>query len=259
MSALPVAGACGPSGQPAGAPEPAKAPPATSTPAPAPPPSTPSLVPENVTPTVAEHMKDHFSQALRARDALVRGDLAAMKKPAAWLADHRLSETLPEAWRPHVGDMQNAAKLAEQADDLAVAADAVGAMGAACGRCHQALGATVQFAGQSPEGKESSVADRMMRHRWAEARMWEGLVGPSDVSWNAGVAALQDAPLHPEMLANNRSPPKEVVDLANRVHSVGLRGKLTKDPEPRARLYGEYLATCEACHAKLDARVPPLM
>lgn len=210
----------------------------------------------DATPTVAEHMKDHFTQALQARDALVRGDLAAMKTPAAWLADHRLSDTLPEAWRPHVGDMQNAAKLAQQANDLAVAADAVGAMGAACGRCHQALGATIAFAGQSPEGSETSVADRMMRHRWAEARMWEGLVGPSDVAWNAGVAALQDAPLHPEMLADNRSPPDDVVTLANRVHSVGLRGKMTTGSEPRARLYGEYLATCDTCHDKLGVRVP---
>lgn len=202
-------------------------------------------------------MKDHFTQALRARDALVRSDLAAMKQPAAWLADHRLADTLPEAWRSHVADMQNAAKLAQQANDVAVAADAVGAMGAACGNCHIALGATVQFAGQSPEGKETSVADRMMRHRWAEARMWEGLVGPSDVAWNAGVAALQDAPLHPDMLASDRSPPQEVADLAERVHTLGARGKLMTGSETRARLYGEYLASCGACHSKLGVRVPP--
>lgn len=254
MGVLAVVCACGPARQ--GKKE-------ESTPAPAAPPPaaipTPSLAPEDATPTVAEHMKDHFAQALQARDALIRGDLVAMGPPAAWLADHRLSETLPEQWRPHVGDMQNAAKLAQQAGDVAVAADAVGSMGAACGRCHQALGATVQFPGQSPEGKESSVADRMMRHRWAEARMWEGLVGPADTAWDAGVAALQDAPLHPEMLAENRSPPKDVVDLADRVHSVGLRGKLAKDSESRARLYGQYLASCEACHVKLRVSLPPLM
>lgn len=204
-------------------------------------------------------MKEHFTQALRARDALVRGDLAAMKRSAAWLADHRLSETLPDTWRPHVGDMQNAAKLAQQAGDVAVAADAVGAMGAACGQCHQSLGAKVDFPGQSPEGKQSGLEDRMMRHRWAEARMWEGLVGPSDVAWDAGVAALQDAPLHPEMLAEDRSPPQEVVDLAGRVHALGLRGKLTTGSEARARLYGEYLATCDACHARLGTRLPPLI
>lgn len=244
-----VHGACGPSGKPEAQ---------GFTPGPATPgPTTPSRVPQDATPTVAEHMKDHFTQAIRARDAIVRGDLAAMKEPAGWLAEHRVSETLPDTWKPHVGDMQNAARLAVQANDLAVAADAIGAMGAACGGCHTALGTPLQFSGKSPEGQESSVLDRMLRHRWAGERMWEGLIGPSDVAWNAGVAALQEAPLHPEMLADDKSPPQEVVDLANKVHALGERGKTTQEPGARARLYGEYVATCEACHAKLGVRLKP--
>lgn len=243
--------ACGPAGQP-------KDQGARFTPAPATPERpTPSLVPEGVTPTVAEHMKDHFTQAIRARDAIIRGDLAAMKEPATWLAEHKIAETLPGTWTPHVGDMQNAARLALQANDLAAAADAVAAMGAACGSCHKALGASVDFSGKSPEGEESSVLAQMLRHRWAAERMWEGLIGPSDVAWNAGVAALQEAPLHPEMLADKKSPPQKVMDLATRVHAVGQQGKTASGSDARAKLYGEYVANCDACHAELGVRLKP--
>ena len=212
--------------------------------------------PPGAAPTMAEHMKDHFTQALQARDALVRGDLAAMKRSAAWLADHRLGETLPTAWRAEVRDMQNAAGLARQASDIAVAADAVGAMGAACGECHRAFGRTAQLARPSRKAEGTSLADAMMRHRWAEARMWEGLVGPSDVAWSAGIAALKDSPLHPDMLTPDRSPPPEIMTLVHRVHTVAVRGPLARGSQTRARLYGEYLATCEACHAELGVRVP---
>lgn len=219
--------------------------------------ATPPLVPEAATPTVAEHMRDHFTQAIRARDAIIRGDLAAMKEPAGWLADHKVSETLPDTWKPHVGDMQNAARLAVQANDLAVAADAIGAMGTACGGCHTALGTPLQFSGKSPEGQESSVLDRMLRHQWAAERMWEGLIGPSEVAWSAGVAALQEAPLHPEMLADNKSPPQEVVDLADKIHTLGQRGKTTQEPDARAKLYGEYVSACDSCHSRLGVRLKP--
>lgn len=212
---------------------------------------------QQATPTVAEHMKDHFMQALQVRDALIRGDLAATKAPATWLADHKVSETLPERWKPHVGDMQNAARLVTEANDLALAADALGAMGTACGGCHTALGAPLQFSGMSPEGKESSVLDRMLRHSWAADRMWEGLIGPSDLAWDAGIAALQEAPLHPDMLADNHSPPQAVVELAAAIHTLGQRGKTTSEPAARARLYGEYLATCAGCHSQLDVPLKP--
>lgn len=209
------------------------------------------------TPTVAEHMKDHFTQALRVRDALIRGDLAATKVPAGWLADHKVSDTLPDLWKPHVGDMQNAARLVVQANDLAAAADALGDMGTACGSCHAALGATLKFTGMSPEGQESSVLDRMLRHQWAADRMWEGLTGPSDLAWDAGVAALQEAPLHPDMLTDNKSPPQAVVDLAATIHTLGQRGKTTNEPSARATLYGEYVATCAGCHSQLGVQLKP--
>jgi len=212
---------------------------------------------EGKTPTVPEHMKDHFTQSRRVYDAIVRGDLVAMRAPAEWLADHKISDTLPAPWKPHVGDMQNAARLALEASDIPGAADALGGMGVACGGCHTALGATLKFTGMSPEGKESSVLDRMQRHTWAADRMWEGLIGPSDVAWNAGVAAVQDAPLHPEMLADNKSPPQEVVDLAAAVHALGKRGATTREPAARARLYGEFVATCAACHSRLDVQLKP--
>ncbi|MFY0542130.1 hypothetical protein [Nannocystis pusilla] len=109
--------------------------------------------------------------------------------------------------------------------------------------------------GRKAEG--TSLADKMMRHRWAEARMWEGLVGPSDSAWSAGIDALNDSSLHPDMLTPDRSPSPEITTLVARVRTVGMRGSLARGSRARARLYGEYLATCAACHAEPGVRVPP--
>jgi hypothetical protein len=109
----------------------------------------------------------------------------------------------------------------------------------------------------SPEGKESSVAADMQRHLWAADRMWEGLVGPSDTAWQAGVVALADAQLAPEAMADDRTLPKEVFALAEQAHEIGAKGGDEKDPAKRAELYGRYLGTCAACHAEIGVEPPP--
>jgi cytochrome c556 len=196
-------------------------------------------------------MKDHFTQAIHARDAIIRGDLAAMQAPAKWLADARVAETLPADWKPHVIHLQNAARSALQADDLAEAADAIGAMGAACGDCHAELGVRLRFAGMSAEGEASPVLDRMSRHQRAADWMWKGLVRPSDRAWSAGVLALQEAPLWPE----DEATPQAAVALADRIHTLAELGPVTQARSARARLYGEYVATCSTCHSLLGLQL----
>ena len=60
-------------------------------------------------------MKDHFTKAIKARDALLVGDMVALKEPTTWLAEHEVDANIPDAWKPFIGDMQNAAKLGGQA------------------------------------------------------------------------------------------------------------------------------------------------
>ena len=199
-------------------------------------------------------MRDHFTQAIQARDAIIRGDLAAMKVPAKWLADGTVSETLPEDWKPYVAHLQNIARLALQAKELAEAASAIGAMGAACGDCHAELGVTRRLLRMSPEGQLLRAPDRMLRHPWAADRMWEGLIRPSDRAWSAGAGVLQETTLRREMLADNNSPPRAVVALADAVRILGQLGSTMPAWSARARLYGDYVATCAACHSMLGVQ-----
>ncbi len=210
----------------------------------------------NITPTTKVHMKDHFTQANAVRDAVIDGDLQKMHAPATWLAEHKLSDILPEEWKPHIADMQNAGQLALDAADVEAAATAVADMARACGGCHEKLSGPT-FTGESPAGEESSVVADMKRHRWAADRMWEGLVGPSDTAWRAGVDALVDAPLHAEAMADDKTLPKEVFDLAQQAHNIGEKGGTTTDAEARAVLYAEYVSACSGCHTQLGV-VPPM-
>jgi mono/diheme cytochrome c family protein len=211
---------------------------------------TPPLRPEGMTPTVAAHMEDHFTQANKVRDAVIAGDLDPLRAPARWLSAHELTDTLPELWKSHVAAMQRAAGQAAMAQTIDAAATATASMAQACGTCHVELGGP-KFTGMSPAGEESSVVADMRRHLWAADRMWEGLVGPSDTAWQAGVAALADAPLRPEAMADDKTLPKEVFDLAAAAHEIGAKGGAEKDPAERAKLYGRYLGTCSGCHTEL--------
>jgi cytochrome c553 len=196
------------------------------------------------------YAEDHFTQANTVRDAVTAGDLDALRAPARWLAAHELSETLPEAWKPHVAAMQRAAGQAVMAETIDAAAAATASMAQACGTCHVELGGP-KFTGLSPAGEESSVVADMRRHLWAADRMWEGLIGPSDTAWQAGAAALADAPLHPEAMAHDKTLPKEDFDLAAQAHEIGAKGGTEKDAAKRAELYGRYLGTCAPCHTEL--------
>ena len=216
---------------------------------------TPELKPSEATPTLPVHMQDHFTQAAKARDAIIAGDLTAMREPAKWLAEHEVSDTLPENWKPHVEDMQNAGELALQAETLDAAAIAISHMAQACGECHQALGGP-KFTGQSPAGEESSTVADMQRHRWAAERMWEGLIGPSQVAWDAGVAALVDAPLHPEAMGE-KALPEEVQALAKQAHEAAKQGQTAQGLEAQATQYAEFLSTCAGCHSALGVQVKP--
>jgi hypothetical protein len=88
----------------------------------------------------------------------------------------------------------------------------------------------------------------MQRHRWAAARLWEGLVVPSDEAWKAGALALSDAPLSPELLTPGKSPVPKVGELELSVHDLGRRAQTLVGADARAELYGQALATCSACH-----------
>jgi hypothetical protein len=89
----------------------------------------------------------------------------------------------------------------------------------------------------------------MARHRWAADRLWEGLIGADDGSWRAGLAVLAQPPLRWPELGDRQGLAKSLQQLADQ----GLQRSTTDSLADRARLHGEMLVRCTACHtAKSD-------
>jgi cytochrome c553 len=196
------------------------------------------------------HMKDHFFKATEMQVAVVNGDLVAVREPAEWMASHANSAAMPKEWQPYAETMHTWALRASEASDIAVAAEATAAMGAACGNCHVALTAEVGFAvDEAPAAGEGAVA-HMARHAWASGRMWEGLVAPSGVVWDGGAEVLAEAALAPAELSADLEVLAEVSEMEEAVHTMGAAAVGLAVQEDRARVYGQFLATCAGCHEK---------
>ena len=187
----------------------------------------------------ADHMEQHFEQVDAVMTAVIAGDLAAVKQPAGWLASHEPAEGLPGDWEPFVTDMQAAARLAEGATDVATAAVATGEMALLCGACHAAVGQGTAFAFMA-QPEETGVTGHMKRHAWALDQLWQGLIGPSDESWQRGAQGLDESPIQGGSV--------ETRTLGLRVHELGAQAAEAADPAARAVIYGELLSTCAGCH-----------
>lgn len=86
----------------------------------------------------------------------------------------------------------------------------------------------------------------MARHLWATERLWEGIVGGSEESWQQGLDMLAASPLEAPQITGER------VGIARRLQKLAdqARAKRRLDtPTERARVYGEILVTCASCHA----------
>jgi len=196
------------------------------------------------------HMRDHFFKATEVQLAVINGDLEAVREPAEWMAEHVNSAAMPKEWVTHAEAMHKAARRAADAKDIATAAQAVANMGAACGNCHQALKAEVGFAVESAPPEGEGTAAHMGRHAWASGRMWEGLVAPSGVIWDAGAEVLTEAPLAPAALHVELEVLSEVSEMEDQVHALGAEAVGLTGQKERARVYGTFLSTCAACHEK---------
>lgn len=195
--------------------------------------------------TIREHMRAHFAAISELQRAIVRGRLDEARREAQWLVDH--DEGMLAEWKPRVDEMRTAAREVVAAPDLPTAAVLAAGLGRACSRCHQERTATIAFAWSIPPPEAPDLATQMQRHQWAAARLWEGLVGPSDEMWNQGAAVLAETQL--DTVAAGGSGRGDVPALAARVRELAKRAAAEADLDGRARLYGELLSTCAGCHA----------
>jgi cytochrome c556 len=200
-------------------------------------------------PDVEPRMADHFTNVGLLHGAAAAGDLVSVHAQAGLLLARETGAGMPGRAQRYVQELQTFAGLASRAPDIASAASAVARVGAACGSCHRSMkrGPVYHIVSGPPEG-DTPLAARMIRHQWAADRLWDGLVGPSDVSWQAGAEALRDAPLFSDAVTEDVENYEAVTKLAWQVHEVGALAGGVQDQARRAELYGTLLGTCASCH-----------
>jgi hypothetical protein len=192
---------------------------------------------------LAVHTRMHarFAASGRAEQAIAIGDLERARAEARTIAELGEPDVLAE-WQPYFVSVQAAARAIDDTRDLAAAARATAQLGAQCARCHAATAARITFP-KEPAPDTGRRAPQMVHHRWAAARMWEGLVGRADDRWLDGARRLVTAPL----TITAESDRLGIADDAARVRLYARRA-LVAPHSDRAAVYGELLATCAHCH-----------
>ena len=216
---------------------------------------TPQVAPTSLAQRVVAaraRMHARYQAASSIQLAIGLGDLARARAEARTIATAAEPDFLPE-WQPYLADIRASAEQVARARDPITAARTMAQLGRACARCHEATRARVTFAAVSPPPPASALASQMPGHEWAAARMWEGLIGPSDERWLAGARALAAS----RLTLTAESGELGIADDATRAKLLAARALKPQSGSDRAALYGDLLATCAHCHATIRDRALP--
>lgn len=206
--------------------------------------------PQAVTPQAerAAHMQGHYSQVMTVHEAVIRGDLAAVRVPATWVAEHEAPGSLPTGSAPFVAEMQRAARRTASASTVLEAALGAADMLKTCGDCHRGVGTrppTPETTGPIVGG----VVGHMLAHQQAADQMLHGLTVPSSAMWRAGAAGFSGAPLRRELLPDDPRLTPELAASEQRIHALAAQAGKADDSAARAVFYGQLIARCADCHA----------
>ena len=194
---------------------------------------------------VRMHMHENFGLLHAIERLLIRGKLDDAR---------RLAESIGAAgdgpshgpWAAHAVAVRERATELARAPSIDVACRRAGAVAAACAGCHAELDAMPELRPPSATPPDRpTIEARMLRHRWASDRLWEGLVTNGDDAWRSGLDILAAAPLDWAAIA-----PASRAGLARQLQQQAARAR-RQAPDgirERAAAYGEMLATCAGCH-----------
>jgi len=190
------------------------------------------------------HMHQSFDLLRAIERLLIRGKLDEAKHLAEALATAP-DEPAHGPWAAQAVEVRDRAAALARSSTIAEACAREASVAAACATCHQDLGASPEFRTHPPAPPDKpTLAARMLRHRWAADRLWEGVVGATDEPWRAGLDIIAASPLDASQLGAERMP---FARQLQRQADQARRSKSTR-PSERAAAYGEMLATCAACH-----------
>jgi cytochrome c553 len=188
---------------------------------------------------VREQMWAHFEAARELQRAVAQGRLSDARDLASWL------ELKAE---PRTSELTAAARRIHDAPDLQTAAALTGTLASACSGCHEANRAAPVFVipAEPPDG--ASIEAQMLRHQWAAARLWEGLIGPNDDAWYSGVRVMEGAKIDLRWTTNAKPNPDAAAH-AQTLRDLTAKAQNVEGRTARAGLFGAMLYTCASCHA----------
>lgn len=246
--------------------------------------------------SLTDQMWRHFHDATEALDAVIGGNLEAVRVPMRRLAEREYGEEVPDDWMPWVAEMQAEARRGAESADLDTAAKSVAALGTTCGECHRATRGGAEFTGDEAgyrHLRNTGLNEKMARHLWSAKELWLGLTGPVHQAWSRGAAALMnvDVPAlvdHRGVPATTDEPPtgegklagesgkseaREVpsgsapsttasgavdLDAAFRdLRVLGERADTATIAKEKEQVFGEIVSRCAGCHAELGIEPAP--
>jgi len=192
------------------------------------------------------HMLSSFDAARTIERLLLRGNLDDARYFAEGLASDPDVPGLGP-WAKQIEVVRERAAAIATAPSIDEACRHMARLIEACAGCHADAGAQADFRPPHDAPPDlQTVAARMARHRWATDRIREGMLGDARDAWRAGFEVLAAAPLAlPPLKANQQALARRLQQLASQALHAD-RG----DRAARARLYGETLTVCAACHAQ---------
>ena len=189
------------------------------------------------------HMHESFDLVRAIERLLLSGKLDEAKRFATTISQAPDSPA-HGAWATHVVAVRDSAAALARVTTVEQGCRAVATLASACAGCHVDTGVAPQFGTFPLPPDKTSVDARMMRHRWAADRLWEGIIGGEDAPWTAGLDVLAAAPLDWAALPERAAFAKTLQQLA-----TTARKQKRATIATRTKAYGEILVTCAGCHA----------
>jgi cytochrome c556 len=187
----------------------------------------------------------HHTAAAALQAAVAQGRLSDARDHALWYVTHDIDG--PSRWGPFRDELRDAAMQMLRAHDVPTAGVQLGRVGRACSSCHEAEGIAPRFASSAAPATGHTLEQQMDLHQWAAARLWEGVVGPSDERWLAGARVMAAGRIDVAKSAHEK-PNAAVVELAERLRAEASEAVTIIDHGARAAFFGDMMETCASCH-----------
>jgi mono/diheme cytochrome c family protein len=191
-------------------------------------------------------MRHHFAEVIEIHDALVRGDLDAIRAPARTLTDLPLPMKIPATARRYVTAISDAARRVEDATTIGRAAAATVTMLRRCSDCHVAVG--IRPMPSAIDRRSASTAPVMLEHQLAFDELLQGFVLPSQTRWDEGANRLRLATLQPSGAIPDAASTRNMASAEADVRVIAQRAVGLTDPGSQAHTYVQLLTRCAECH-----------